>query len=110
MGFADNLKTKTEKFHKKMHIFLIVYCRIKKFLYICIKKQVQHLLKQHIMETYKFKFGSVRVIDCANEAVDFRICEVFNNNGKKINEIRTTKKGKSAASLAMNDTIHWRML
>lgn len=62
------------------------------------------------METYNFKFGSVRVIDCANDAVDFRICEVFNKDGKKINEIRTTKKGKYAARLAMNDTIHWRML
>ena len=49
-----------------MQLFLIVYCGFKKFSYICIKKQVQHLLKQHIMETYNFKFGSVRVIDCAN--------------------------------------------
>ena len=63
-----------------------------------------------MITTYKFKFGTVQVIDCANDAVDFRICEVFNLSGKKINEIRTTKKGRKAAELAMSDTIHWRLM
>lgn len=62
------------------------------------------------METYKLRFCTVNVIDCSNEAVDFRICEVFNLQGKKIHEIRTTKKGKYAADLAQADAIHFRMM
>ena len=62
------------------------------------------------MKTYKFRFCTVQVIDCSNEVVDFRFCEVFNLLGKKVSEIRTTKKGKYAAELAMSDAIHFRML
>lgn len=62
------------------------------------------------METYKFDNCTVRVIDCTNDAVNFRICEVFNLDGKKVYEIRTTKKGKYAAKLAESDAIHFRLV
>lgn len=57
------------------------------------------------METYKLKYCTVRV----NDLGEIRICEVFNSNGTKINEIQTTTKGKYAAKLAEFSTIQWRL-
>ena len=62
------------------------------------------------MKTYSFSIANVRVIDCANEAVDFRVAEVFDKSGKFVHEIRTTTKGKKAALLAFHDAMRCRLI
>lgn len=62
------------------------------------------------MITYNFSTATVRVIDCANAAVDFRVAEVYNLDGKFVHEIRTTAKGKKAAQLAFFDALRSRMI
>lgn len=62
------------------------------------------------MTTYDFSNATVKVIDCANDAVDFRIAEVYNANGKFIHQIRTTTKGLRAAKLAYHDAVHCRLI
>lgn len=62
------------------------------------------------METYRFSICTVKVIDCASAAVDFRVCEVYDLSGKMVHEIRTTTKGKYAARLAMHDALRCRLV
>jgi len=62
------------------------------------------------METYKFGGINVRVIDCANDKVDFRVVEVYNLLGKMVYEIRTTAKGKRAAKVAYATAVHFRYI
>jgi hypothetical protein len=62
------------------------------------------------MTTYRFSIASVRVIDCANAAVDFRVAEVYDTTGKFVHEIRTTTKGKKAAQLAFHDALRCRLI
>lgn len=62
------------------------------------------------MKTYNFSIATVRVVDCANEAVDFRVAEVFDTTGRFVHEIRTTKKGKEAARLAFHDALRCRLI
>ena len=62
------------------------------------------------MKTYRFSIAVVKVTDCANEAVDFRVAEVYDTEGNFVHEIRTTKKGKAAATLALHDALRSRMI
>ncbi len=62
------------------------------------------------METYKFSIATVRVVDCPNDAVDFRVAEVYDADGKFVHEIRTTTKGKKAAQLAFHDALRCRLI
>lgn len=62
------------------------------------------------METYKFSIATVRVVDCSNDAVDFRVAEVYDTDGKFVHEIRTTTKGKKAAQLAFHDALRCRLI
>lgn len=60
----------------------------------------------------KFFLGNctATVYDCSSDAVDFRTVELYDFDGNKIYEIRTTKKGKKAAELAKADAIHFRLI
>ena len=62
------------------------------------------------MKTYKFGGINVRVIDCANAAVDFRVAEVFDVMGKFVYEIRTSKHGKEAAEIAYATALRFRYI
>lgn len=62
------------------------------------------------MKTYNFGGVSIRVIDCANDAVDFRVVEVFGVDGKFVHEIRTSAKGKEAAKIAYADALRFRYI
>lgn len=65
---------------------------------------------EKIMQTFRFSIATVKVIDCANESVDFRVAEVYDVNGKFVHEIRTTTKGKKAAQLAFHDALRCRLI
>ena len=60
----------------------------------------------------KFFLGdcTATVIDCTDDAVNFRIVEIRDFNGNKVHEIRTTTKGKYAATLAANDARRFRLI
>ena len=62
------------------------------------------------METYNFSGIKVRVIDCASDAVDFRVAEVFDVIGRFVHEIRTSARGKEAAEIAYSDALRFRYI
>lgn len=66
--------------------------------------------KQRDMKTYRFSIATVKVIDCANDIVDFRVAEVYDTTGKFVHEIRTTTKDKKAAELAFHDALRCRLI